>query len=94
MMVAVTFPGMGVIVPQPGVNPTDSLPLSVRTFPGMLGCIHWGEHLTINDSSTYQNRIKNNSSALLTLKMTATLNGLNATLDTSHPLPPKAQGIM
>jgi hypothetical protein len=50
-------------------------------------------HLTINDSPTCQIKIRNNTTTPLTLKMTATLNGLNATIDTTHQVPPRAQGV-
>ena len=92
-MVNVTLPGMGVIIPQTGVNPSASLSISACTFPGNLSCIYWGEHLTVNDSSTCQVRIKNNTTTPLTLKMTATFNAKDATIDSSHPIPPRAQGV-
>ena len=92
-MVNVTLPGMGVIVPLPNVNPSASLAISACTSPGNLSCIYWGEHLTINDSSTCKIKITNNSTSSLTLKMTETFNGVNATLDSSHPIPPRAQGV-
>ena len=93
-MVNVTLSGMGVIIPIPSINPSASLSISASTAPGNLSCIYWGEHLTINDSTTTcKIRIKNNSSTPLTLKMTATFNGMNATIDSSHPIPPRAQGV-
>ena len=92
-MVNVTLPGMGVIIPLPNVNPSASLAISACTSPGNLSCIYWGEHLTINDSSTCKVRVTNNATTPLTLKMTATLNGNNATMDSSHPIPPRAQGV-
>lgn len=94
MLVAVTLPGMGVIVPLPSINPSSGLSISAQTTPGNLSCIYWGEHLTINDStSSCKIKIKNNTSTPLTLKMTATLNERNATIDATNPIPPNAQGI-
>lgn len=72
-------------------NPIKDLDACTQT--GGLGCIYWGDHLTINDSPSCQIKVRNNGSVSLNLSMTATMNGLSVTWNTNAPNPMTQIGL-
>ena len=85
----IILPGVGVVVIPP-TNVNEGLPISACTAPGNLCCVYWGDRLTIRDSPTCQMRIKNNTQAPVTLKMTAKINNLNANPPPGGQIPQRA----
>jgi hypothetical protein len=81
--------GTGVVtVPPP--NAHQGLPIEVETT-GNRCCIYWGDHLSMHDSPTCSIRVRNNTQAPVSLKMTAKVNNVNATLPpNSGPISAKA----
>jgi hypothetical protein len=86
-----TVPGIGVIVPMHAlISPSN---LEVCTAPGSQECIYWGDHLTMFDSPSCAIRVRNKGSTPVTLSMTATFNGNNATIPTPSPPGSKMMGV-